>query len=118
MSPLFLRVDTVCRFDLIPVCSLFSFSLLRWYLTIFVLGLVSEQHRVADLILASLIAILTFKVAYQASLVLGTVLLQTSPRRGLSNGKMEAFLRAMREVNDSPLLFYLYLFNHSLLYTG
>jgi hypothetical protein len=61
-------------------------------------GSVSGQHRAADLILASIIAALTFKVAYRSSLVLGTVLLQTSPRRGLSNGKMEAFLRAMREV--------------------
>lgn len=67
-----------------------------------VIGPVSGQHRVADLILASLIAALTFKVAYRASLVLGTVLLQTSPRRGLANGKMEAFLRAMREVCFPP----------------
>jgi len=65
------------------------------------------QHRVADLILASLIAILTFKVAYRSSLVLGTVLLQTSPRRGLSNGKMEAFLRAMREVERHPQVVHL-----------
>jgi len=65
------------------------------------------QHRVADLILASLIAALTFKVAYRASLVLGTVLLQTSPRRGLTNGKMEAFLRAMREVERHPQVVHL-----------
>ena len=71
------------------------------------LGLISGQHRVADLILASLIAILTFKVAYRSSLVLGTVLLQTSPRRGLSNGKMEAFLRAMREVERHPQVVHL-----------
>ena len=71
------------------------------------LGLVSGQHRVADLILASLIAALTFKVAYRSSLVLGTVLLQTSPRRGLSNGKMEAFLRAMREVERHPQVVHL-----------
>ena len=71
------------------------------------LGSVSEQHRLADLILASLIAALTFKVAYRSSLVLGTVLLQTSPRRGLSNGKMEAFLRAMREVERHPQVVHL-----------
>ena len=71
------------------------------------LGLVSEQHRIADLILASLIAALTFKVAYRSSLVLGTVLLQTSPRRGFSNGKMEAFLRAMREVERHPQVVHL-----------
>jgi len=58
----------------------------------------SPQHRVADMILASIMAGLTFKVAYRASVVLGTVLLQTSPPRGLANGKMEAFLRVMREV--------------------
>ena len=65
----------------------------------------SAQHRAADLVLASIIAGLTFKVAYRASVVLGTVLLQTSPPRGLTSGKMEAFLRAMREVRlyDLPL---------------
>lgn len=52
----------------------------------------------ADLGLAMIIAVVTFKVAYRASVVLGTVLLQTSPPRGLASGKMEAFLRAMREV--------------------
>lgn len=52
----------------------------------------------ADLVLAMIIASVTFKVAYRASVVLGTVLLQTSPPRGLASGKMEAFLRAMREV--------------------
>jgi hypothetical protein len=65
------------------------------------------QQRFADLILASLIAAVTFKVAYQASQVLGTVLLQTSPRRGLSNGKMEAFLRALREVERHPQVVHL-----------
>jgi len=65
------------------------------------------QHRLADLILASLISAVTFKVAYQASQVLGTVLLQTSPRRGLSNGKMEAFLRALREVERHPQVVHL-----------
>jgi hypothetical protein len=64
-----------------------------------VTSLRSAQHRVADLVLASIIAGLTFKVAYRASVVLGTVLLQTSPPRGLTSGKMEAFLRAMREVS-------------------
>ena len=49
------------------------------------------NDRVADLVLASIIAGLTFMVAYSAVVFLGTVLLQTS-------GKMEAFLRAMREV--------------------
>ncbi|KIM36363.1 hypothetical protein M413DRAFT_449239 [Hebeloma cylindrosporum] len=65
------------------------------------------QHRVADLVLASIIAGLTFKVAYRASVVLGTVLLQTSPPRGLASGKMEAFLRAMREVERHPQVLHL-----------
>jgi len=56
------------------------------------------QHRPADLILASFIALVTFKVSYRACTVLGTVLLQTSPVRGLSSGRMESFLRVMREV--------------------
>ena len=72
---------------------------------------VSGQHRLADLILASLISAATFKVAYQASQVLGTVLLQISPRRGLSNGKMEVFFRAMWEVYFHPVLFY---FSHTI----
>ena len=107
MSPLFLRVNTVCRFGLIAVRSFLHFFILS-VLLYHHWGQFSGQHRVADLILASLIAALTFKVAYRSSLVLGTVLLQTSPRRGLSNGKMEAFLRAMREVRLfflSPFLF-------------
>ena len=100
MSPLFLRVNTVCCLGLISVCS--SFTPFSSCILLSSMGPISGQHRVADLMLASLIAALTFKVAYRASLVLGTVLLQTSPPRGLSNGKMEAFLRAMREVCPSP----------------
>lgn len=57
------------------------------------------QHRAADLVLAGIIALVTFQVAYRACVVLGAVLLQTSPRRGLAGGRMEAFLRAMREVS-------------------
>ena len=57
-----------------------------------------SQHRTCDLVLASLVTLVTGKVAYRASVVLGTVLLQTAPPRGLPAGRMEAFLRAMREV--------------------
>jgi hypothetical protein len=60
----------------------------------------SEHHRLADLCLSSLIAVVTFNVAYRACVVLGAVLLQTSPPRGLPSGKMESFLRAMREVSS------------------
>ncbi|KDR66442.1 hypothetical protein GALMADRAFT_1151187 [Galerina marginata CBS 339.88] len=71
------------------------------------LAIPAPQHRMADLVLAFIVAAVTFKVAYHASVVLGTVLLQTSPPRGLSNGKMEAFLRAMREVERHPQVLHL-----------
>ncbi|KAH6902019.1 hypothetical protein BKA70DRAFT_678515 [Coprinopsis sp. MPI-PUGE-AT-0042] len=66
------------------------------------LGVPSEHHRLADLCLSSLIAVVTFNVAYRACVVLGAVLLQTSPPRGLPSGKMESFLRAMREIERHP----------------
>ncbi|EDR09198.1 uncharacterized protein LACBIDRAFT_296580 [Laccaria bicolor S238N-H82] len=77
--------------------------------SIFFIGLLlpPTQHRIADLVLALIIAMLTFKVAYRASVVLGTVLLQTSPPRGMASGKMEAFLRAMREVERHPQVLHL-----------
>lgn len=68
----------------------------------------STHHRPADLVLAAIIALVTFKVSYRACVVLGTVLLQTAPRRGLSSGKMEAFLRVMREVTIFSLFFLVY----------
>jgi len=52
-----------------------------------------------DLVLATLLALATFRIAYQACVVLGSVLLQTAPPRGAPGGKMEAFLRVMREVS-------------------
>ena len=58
----------------------------------------STHYRIFDLVLAAVETVVTFNVAYGASTVLGTVLLQTSPARGLSGGRMEAFLRAMKEV--------------------
>jgi hypothetical protein len=57
------------------------------------------------LILASVETFVTFKVSYRASVVLGAVLLQTSPRRGLPGGRTEAFLRAMREVRISSFTY-------------
>ncbi|KAF5350474.1 hypothetical protein D9756_008494 [Leucocoprinus leucothites] len=65
------------------------------------------QHRPADLILASIIALVTSKVSYRACTVLGTVLLQTAPLRGLSSGRMESFLRVMREVERHPNILHL-----------
>ncbi|EGO01344.1 hypothetical protein SERLA73DRAFT_179515 [Serpula lacrymans var. lacrymans S7.3] len=57
-----------------------------------------SQYRPFDLGLASVEALLTFNVAYKACVVLGTVLLQTSPDRSLSGVRMDAFTRALREV--------------------
>ncbi|KAG6816229.1 hypothetical protein H0H93_008285 [Arthromyces matolae] len=62
------------------------------------LGVPTEHHRICDLVLAGLITIVTFNLAYRACSVLGTTLLQTAPPRGMPGGKMEAFLRVMREV--------------------
>lgn len=55
-----------------------------------------------DLALACIEAIATFRLAWPAAAALGTMLLQTAPRRGTAEGVMESFLRAMREVR-SPL---------------
>ena len=61
----------------------------------------SHQIRSFDLFLAAVQALVTFSVAYPASVALGSVLLQTSPARGLTSGRMEAFLRVMKEVSFS-----------------
>ena len=61
----------------------------------------SHQIRSFDLFLAAVQALVTFSVAYPASVALGSVLLQTSPARGLTSGRMEAFLRVMKEVRFS-----------------
>ncbi|KAK7446720.1 hypothetical protein VKT23_014415 [Stygiomarasmius scandens] len=75
---------------------------------LFISVLVSpSQHMGFDLAIAAIITFVTFRVSYQASVVLGTVLLQTSPRRGLSSGRMEAFLRVMREIERHPQVLHL-----------
>ncbi|KAJ7286177.1 hypothetical protein C8J57DRAFT_1663986 [Mycena rebaudengoi] len=66
-----------------------------------------SQHRTADLALAAAASFATSAVAYRASAVLGAVLLQTAPPRGLPAGRMEAFLRAMREVERHPQVLHL-----------
>ncbi|KAI0703022.1 hypothetical protein BC835DRAFT_1078291 [Cytidiella melzeri] len=58
----------------------------------------SYQHRSFDLMLAAIETIVTFSLAYPAAVALGAVLLQTAPPRGLPGGRMETFLRAMREI--------------------
>ncbi|KAI0342345.1 hypothetical protein BDW22DRAFT_1413597 [Trametopsis cervina] len=57
-----------------------------------------HQHRSFDLLLAGFETVITFYLAYPAAVALGAVLLQTAPPRGLPGGRMEAFLRAMREI--------------------
>ncbi|KAI9060095.1 hypothetical protein FKP32DRAFT_1595833 [Trametes sanguinea] len=66
-----------------------------------------RQHRPIDLILAAVETTVTFKLAYRAAVALGAVLLQTSPARGLAGGRMEAFLRAMREIERHPQVLHL-----------
>ncbi|KAK1225541.1 hypothetical protein PQX77_011511 [Marasmius sp. AFHP31] len=67
----------------------------------------SSNHIACDLTLAAIITVITFNLAYSACVVLGTVLLQTAPKRGLSGGKMEAFLRVMREIERHPNVLHL-----------
>ncbi|KAI0672289.1 hypothetical protein C8Q78DRAFT_1026273 [Trametes maxima] len=67
----------------------------------------ARQHRPLDLILAAVETTVTFKLAYRAAVALGAVLLQTSPARGLAGGRMEAFLRAMREIERHPQVLHL-----------
>ncbi|KZP06057.1 hypothetical protein FIBSPDRAFT_886239 [Athelia psychrophila] len=66
-----------------------------------------EHYRTFDLALAGVQTVVTFNVAYHACYVLGTVLLQTAPERGHAGGKMEAFLRAMKEVERHPQVLHL-----------
>lgn len=61
----------------------------------------------ADLALAISEAFITFYLAYPAAVAIGTVLLQTAPVRGTADGTMEAFLRAMREVERHPQVLHL-----------
>ncbi|EMD36967.1 hypothetical protein CERSUDRAFT_51026 [Gelatoporia subvermispora B] len=66
-----------------------------------------HQHRPFDLVLAGVETIVTFSLAYSAAVALGAVLLQTSPARGLAGGRMEAFLRVMREIERHPQVLHL-----------
>ncbi|KAK0205327.1 hypothetical protein DFS33DRAFT_758617 [Desarmillaria ectypa] len=85
-----------------------SSSLLFALCILFVSFLIpSSQHQACDLVIATLISVVTFNVSYSASVILGAVLLQTSPPRGSAGGRMEAFLRAMREVERHPQVLHL-----------
>lgn len=65
------------------------------------------QHRMLDLGTAGAGSTATFVVAYRACTVLGAILLQTAPGRGARGGRMEAFLRAMRDVERHPQVLHL-----------
>ncbi|KAJ6502160.1 hypothetical protein C8R45DRAFT_975583 [Mycena sanguinolenta] len=67
----------------------------------------ATQHRMLDLAAAAAGSAATFVVAYRACTVLGAILLQTAPRRGARGGRMEAFLRAMRDVERHPQVLHL-----------
>ncbi|KAK7038034.1 hypothetical protein R3P38DRAFT_3262516 [Favolaschia claudopus] len=67
----------------------------------------APQHRALDLAAASASSVATFVVAYRACTVLGAILLQTAPQRGARGGRMEAFLRAMRDVERHPQVLHL-----------
>ncbi|KAJ3967854.1 hypothetical protein EV361DRAFT_1006146 [Lentinula raphanica] len=89
------------------------------------LGLDVSHHRTFDLLLAGLITVITFRVSYDASVVLGTVLLQTAPKRigrgspvlggglvggglvGGGEGRIEKFLRAMKDISRHPQVIHL-----------
>jgi len=72
-------------------------------------GLHETRHTAFDLSLAAFITFVTFRVSYSASVVLGTVLLQTAPRRVEKGraGRMEVFLRAMKDVERHPQVLHL-----------
>jgi len=87
----------------------FSISPISFALAIIVsASLLHEgQQRQFDLLLAGIEGIITFSLAYPASVALGSVLLQTSPPRGSASGRMEAFLRAMKEIERHPQVVHL-----------
>ncbi|KAM6501499.1 hypothetical protein JOM56_004513 [Amanita muscaria] len=87
----------------------YTASPLFFCLVILFIGLLipPSQHEACDMILAAVIAIVTFNTAYSACTVLGTILLQTAPPRGLPSAKMEAFLRVMRELERHPQVLHL-----------
>ncbi|KZV91362.1 hypothetical protein EXIGLDRAFT_719425 [Exidia glandulosa HHB12029] len=67
----------------------------------------ADRHRALDLLLAGIETFVTFRVAYPAAVALGKVLLQTAPDRGTVDGRMESFLRVMRELERHPQVVHL-----------
>ncbi|GJJ14630.1 hypothetical protein Clacol_008896 [Clathrus columnatus] len=96
------------------------YTVLPFAMGLFIIGIWAlgntSYHRQADLLLAFVMAVLTFWASYPAVVALGKVLLQTAPDRsknirGKSNmrsdGRMEGFLRVMREFERHPQIFHL-----------
>ena len=99
LSPIAFSLALVFPSFFLPECVSVVSSLIRaGYETDFLVD--SHQIRSFDLFLSAVQALVTFSVAYPASVALGSVLLQTSPARGLASGRMEAFLRVMKEVRS------------------
>ncbi|KAI0298343.1 hypothetical protein B0F90DRAFT_1632750 [Multifurca ochricompacta] len=67
----------------------------------------SSSHRTFDLLLAAAEAMAMFHLAYPSCKTIGAILLQTAPARGVSAGRMESFLRAMREIERHPQVLHL-----------
>ena len=51
-----------------------------------------------DLLFAGVETLLTFNVAYPTAVTLAKVLLQTAPDKGTADGRMDSFVRVVREV--------------------
>jgi len=66
-----------------------------------------SSHRTFDLLLAAAEATAMFHLAYPSCKRIGAVLLQTAPARGFSAGRIESFLRAMREIERHPQVLHL-----------
>ncbi|KAG8687754.1 hypothetical protein FRC08_011790 [Ceratobasidium sp. 394] len=67
----------------------------------------STEHRSLDLALAAAETLITWMIAYPSALALGKVLLQTAPDRGMRDGRIEGFLRVMRELERHPQIMHL-----------
>ncbi|KAI0252740.1 hypothetical protein BJV78DRAFT_1281342 [Lactifluus subvellereus] len=91
------RLDKTMRnpFSLVPIgaCT---------FIVLISVVIPSSSHRTFDLLLAGAEATAMFHLAHSSCKSIGAVLLQTAPARGLSAGRMESFLRAMREIERHP----------------
>ncbi len=98
ISPVLFCASTLLASTFLPLYVSLSYIFYMWNALTHIVCTTRHQHRAFDLFLACIETVVTFKLAYQTAVKLGAVLLQTSPSRGLPGGRMEAFLRAMREV--------------------